>query len=113
MTNPPTAFSTPDPDVLMTGDIAGWDMTVPFAESLERGMEDLQGLLSAILYDEEEATEEQIATLSGIPYCGCSTCETREFLYFLVPRIADALERGLLLRTPTPTDPEMKEPSDA
>jgi len=33
-------------------------------------------------------------TLSGQPFDGCSTCYTREQLFFLVPRIIDAAQKG-------------------
>lgn len=33
-------------------------------------------------------------TLSGEPFCGCSTCYTREQLFFLVPKIIKAYKEG-------------------
>lgn len=33
-------------------------------------------------------------TLSGQAYCGCQTCITRETLFFLAPRIAEATLAG-------------------
>lgn len=47
-------------------------------------------------YDPEDETlgEEPEPTLSGEPFCGCSTCYTREQLFFLVPRIIKAYKEG-------------------
>ena len=33
-------------------------------------------------------------TLSGEPFCGCTTCYTREQLFFLIPRIIKAYKEG-------------------
>lgn len=41
--------------------------------------------------DEPEST---FQTESGEPYCGCSDCDTREVLFFLIPRILEAYKEG-------------------
>jgi hypothetical protein len=44
---------------------------------------------------EDEAPDtSSFTTLSGEAYCGCSTCYTREQLFFLVPRIIKAYNEG-------------------
>jgi hypothetical protein len=42
--------------------------------------------------DGEES--EDFEPLSGEPFCGCTTCYTREQLFFLVPRIIKAYKEG-------------------
>jgi hypothetical protein len=44
------------------------------------------------LIDGEEP--EEFTTLSGEPFDGCTTCYTREQLFFLVPRIIKAYKEG-------------------
>lgn len=54
------------------------------------------------LVDLDPDAEEVDATfepLSGQPYCGCSTCYTREQLFFLVPRILKAYKNGQIALT--------------
>ena len=43
-----------------------------------------------------EGEPEPTPTLSGEPFCGCSTCYTREQLFFLVPHIIDGYISGKL-----------------
>jgi hypothetical protein len=38
--------------------------------------------------------ENGFTTLSEEPFCGCSTCYTREQLFFLVPKIIKAYKEG-------------------
>lgn len=42
---------------------------------------------------------ENFETLSGEPFCGCSTCYTREQLFFLVPKIIKAYKEGKIVMT--------------
>lgn len=35
-------------------------------------------------------------TVSGLPFCGCTTCLSREVLAWLVPRLGDLYKRGQL-----------------
>lgn len=44
--------------------------------------------------DGEEPDE--FTTLSGEPFCGCTTCYTREQLFFLIPRIITAYNAGFI-----------------
>lgn len=63
-----------------------------WSEKLEQDFVDYMWGLQGHLEDEDNLPEgyELPETLSGEPYCGCSTCETREQLFFLVPRILAA-----------------------
>lgn len=62
-----------------------------WAADLETEYEEYMLSLQAYLAPEEDLPEgmEFPPTLSGQPYCGCMTCETRETLFFLVPRISE------------------------
>jgi hypothetical protein len=92
----------------MTGDIAGWDMEVAYSEELQREVEELQMTLAAILYEDTDDIDPDLTDkLSGLPYCGCSTCEVREYLFLLVPSIAAALAEGRII--PSPTEPPEEE----
>lgn len=44
----------------------------------------------------EETIDEEtdFVTLSGEPFCGCTTCYSREQLFFLVPKIIKAYKEG-------------------
>jgi hypothetical protein len=42
----------------------------------------------------DEEAMEGFETLSGEPFCGCSTCHTRETLFFYTPRLMKAAEQG-------------------
>lgn len=74
---------------------SGWEMQESLAQELERAVADLQDGLASILYDE---ADEEFETPSGMPYCGCSTCDAREVLVMLVPMVAAAVEAGRLRR---------------
>lgn len=80
---------------------SGWSIDATLADELERKMSDLQDLLATILYDYEEAVEEGLETPSGYPYDGCTTCDTRETLVYLLPIIAEACEAGRIKRIVT------------
>jgi hypothetical protein len=67
-----------------------------WAESLQQDLEQYMAELSAYLYDEDEVPED-FETLSGQPYCGCSTCEIREILALVVPRSIQGLIEGKVL----------------
>lgn len=41
-------------------------------------------------------------TESGFPFCGCDTCVVRESMAFLMPRIIDLYDQGLIKRTQEP-----------
>ena len=64
-----------------------------WAHILEKGVEDYTDMLFEAVW---EGTEDIIPeTLSGEPFCGCSTCFWREALFYLVPRL---ILRVLILR---------------
>lgn len=41
-----------------------------------------------------EGEPEPVPTLSGEPFCGCSTCYSREQLFFLIPHIIEGYLYG-------------------
>jgi hypothetical protein len=63
---------------------------VPWTQQLEQDYEDYIDACSESV-DEEDSN---FQTLSGEPFCGCSTCYTREQLVFLIPRISEGLNEG-------------------
>jgi hypothetical protein len=65
-----------------------------WAQDLEKGVEDYTDMLFEAVWD---GTEEVVPeTLSGEPFCGCSSCFWRETLFFLVPKIIKGYEDGKL-----------------
>lgn len=62
---------------------------VSWAQKLEHEYEDYMDSCSESLDEDDE-----FETLSGEPFCGCSTCFTREQLVFLIPRISEGLNEG-------------------
>jgi hypothetical protein len=56
-----------------------------WAHELEVSLEEYMEQLSALLYDEDEVAKD-FETVSGEGYCGCSICEIREILSFVIPR---------------------------
>lgn len=54
-----------------------------WAADLQEGLENyIMGL-----FDEEDDNGEPLETESGEPFCGCNTCEYREVLAYVVPRV--------------------------
>jgi hypothetical protein len=45
---------------------------------------------------DQELDNEEFETVSGQPYCGCSTCYNREIIMWLTPHIIDAYKAGIL-----------------
>ncbi len=74
-------------------DLGGWDLRESLAQELERAMGALTENLYEYLYVVENLDEAPVGWQppSGYPYCGCSTCDTRESLITLVPLIARAV----------------------
>ena len=63
-----------------------------WAQQLEEGVEGYTDMLFEAVW---EGTEDVIPeTLSGEPFCGCSTCFWREALFFLVPKLIEGYEEG-------------------
>jgi hypothetical protein len=55
-----------------------------WAEGLQTGVEEyMASLENFYVYGDEEAEEPEV--LSGQPYCGCSTCYTREYFFYSAP----------------------------
>ena len=66
---------------------------VKWAEDLQNGVEEYLGVLENFyVYGDEEAEEPEV--LSGDPYCGCSTCYTREYLFYVAPIIMQGQKDG-------------------
>lgn len=66
-----------------------------WAKQLEKDYEEYIGncyeMVEAEFYEEPY---EEFQTLSGEPFCGCSTCHTRETLFFYTPRLLNAAAEG-------------------
>lgn len=62
-----------------------------WAKKLETEYEEYMWNCESVVDGEEP---DNFVTLSGEPFCGCSTCYTREQLFFLIPRIIDASQKG-------------------
>jgi hypothetical protein len=63
-----------------------------WSHDLEKGVEDYTDMLFEAVWEGSE--DEVPETLSGEPFCGCSTCFWREALFFLVPRLLRGYEEG-------------------
>jgi hypothetical protein len=58
-----------------------------WANNLQNGLEGyMMGLYESVdaPFDSEES---DVETESGIPFCGCNVCESREIISYLTPRI--------------------------
>jgi hypothetical protein len=62
-----------------------------WAKDLETKYEDYMWNCESAIDGEEP---DNFVTLSKEPFCGCSTCYTREQLFFLVPKIIQAYKEG-------------------
>ena len=60
-----------------------------WAKELEKGLEEYMDTLAMGVDSDEDAETE-----TGVPYCGCSDCHSRETISWLVPRIAQGLKTG-------------------
>lgn len=63
---------------------------VEWAQELEHGLEEYMMDCYSSLDDDGENFE----TVSGEPFCGCGTCESREQLFFVTPKIIKAFQEG-------------------
>jgi len=72
-----------------------------WAKELTDAYDEYMYSLRTYWLEEEELPEgmELPETLSNEPYCGCDVCETREQLFFLVPRIIKAYKEGKIVLT--------------
>lgn len=62
-----------------------------WSKNIEEQYEEYMWSCESIIDGEEP---DDFTTLSGELFCGCSTCYTREQLFFLVPKIIQAYKDG-------------------
>lgn len=60
-------------------------MDEDWAREMETGLDDYMLQLYEHLNGEDEEAD-NFETLSGSVYCGCSTCDIREILTFVIPK---------------------------
>ena len=77
--------------------ISDWYWDQAPMEMLEMGYEVYLNELFSTLVDSEDGPF-VIDTQSGVEFCGCDTCCTRETLAYLLPRILDLHEQGYIRR---------------
>ncbi len=66
-----------------------------WADELQNGLEEyMMQCHDSVDSDEEFTGDGGFETLSGWPFCGCNTCEYREILSYLVPRVIVASNEG-------------------
>jgi len=58
-----------------------------WAQDLQNGLEEYMGKLYESVDAEEGTPEADPFTESGIPFCACNVCESREILSFIAPRV--------------------------
>jgi hypothetical protein len=64
-----------------------------WAETLQEGVNEyVDSLQNYYIYGDEDVEEPEV--LSGLPYCGCETCYTREFLFYVSPIIMQGQKDG-------------------
>lgn len=66
---------------------------VVWAKQLE---EDFEEYIYSCMESVDGEHDDEFDTVSGVPYCGCSTCYNREVIMFLMPRIIDAYKQGII-----------------
>lgn len=65
-----------------------------WAKQTERDFEEyMSKCYESVDWEGEEDTPE-FETLSGEPFCGCNTCESREILFFYTPLLLKAAAEG-------------------
>ena len=64
-----------------------------WAEDLQTGVNEyVDSLQNYFIYGDDGVEEPEV--LSGLPYCGCETCYTREFLFYAAPIILQGQKDG-------------------
>lgn len=58
-----------------------------WAQNLQNGLEEYMGKLYESVDAEKGTPEADPFTESGIPFCACNVCESREILSFIAPRV--------------------------
>ena len=58
-----------------------------WAVELQNGLEEYMGKLYDSVDAEEGTPEADPFTESGLPFCSCNVCESREILSFVAPRV--------------------------
>ena len=53
-----------------------------WATDMQNGLEEYM----MVLYDSVDNSDIDVETESGLPFCGCHVCESREILSYIVPR---------------------------
>lgn len=73
-----------------------WEWEPDAMWKIETGLRAYLDQLMGAIFDYE--SDYFLATESGLPFCGCTTCTTREIMAFLVPRVGELHEKGQLWR---------------
>ena len=63
-----------------------------WAHELEHGVEDYTDMLFEAVWEGSDDTV--IETISGQPFCGCSSCFWRETFFYLIPKLIRGYEEG-------------------
>jgi hypothetical protein len=58
-----------------------------WAQDLQNGLEEYMGKLYDSVDAEEGTPEADPFTESGLPFCACNVCESREILSYIAPRV--------------------------
>jgi hypothetical protein len=58
-----------------------------WATELQNGLEEYMGKLYDSVDAEEGTPEADPFTESGLPFCACNVCESREILSYIAPRV--------------------------
>jgi hypothetical protein len=58
-----------------------------WAQDLQNGLEEYMGKLYESIEADEGTPEADPFTESGLPFCACNVCESREILSFIAPRV--------------------------
>jgi hypothetical protein len=85
-----------------------WFTDHKWAQEIESGV---LNYLEALInqdddYNDSVEPEHPVETESGQPFCHCETCFWREALTYLIPRIIDGYQRGIVGVGPTLADDE-------
>jgi hypothetical protein len=65
-----------------------------WVEELQLGLEDYMDKLYQSVEAKAELADKKPATESGMPFCACNTCESRELFFYIAPRAIRAYLDG-------------------